>query len=98
MYGSKNIVEVKISFDTEKEDIDDLKRLIIALQDLVNKREKANSLGNPLATSSIIKPSQIRVETQVQQASAGGQTTGGGRVIPYEDMSGVLSKIVSGKY
>lgn len=96
-------MEVKISFDTEKENVDDLKRLVGALQDLISKREKSTSLGNPLATSSVTKPSQIRVESSPQpqqqtvQAPAGGQTSGGGRVIPYEDMSGVLSKIVSGK-
>ena len=32
-------MEVKISFDTEKESIQDLKGLISALQDLINKRE-----------------------------------------------------------
>ncbi|MBI2148579.1 hypothetical protein HYU23_02775 [Candidatus Woesearchaeota archaeon] len=95
-------MEVKIAFDTEKESIEDLKRLIVALQDLINKREKANSLGNPIATSNLTKPSQVKVEQkEVEkpvQAPATGQTSGGGRVIPYEDMSDLLSKIVSGKH
>lgn len=95
-------MEVKIAFDTEKESVEDLKRLVIALQDLISKREKGNSLGNPLATSNITRPSQVKVESsqsqqQTVQVPASGQTTGGGRVIPYEDMSDVLSKIVSGR-
>lgn len=95
-------MEVKISFDTEKESVEDLKRLVVALQDLITKREKAASLGNPLTSSLVTKPSQVKLETSQSQqqqvhAPAGGQTSGGGRVIPYEDMSGVLSKIVSGK-
>ena len=80
-------MEVKISFDTEKESVDDLKRLIAALQDLISKREKGNSLGNPLANSNVTRPSQIRVEQPVQaqpaQVQTSGQTSGGGRIIPY---------------
>ena len=95
-------MEVKISFDTEKESVEDLKRLVMALQDLISKREKGNSLGNPLATSNVTRPSQVKVEAPVQtqpqvKVPASGQTSGGGRVIPYEDMSDVLSKIVSGR-
>ncbi len=93
-------MEVKISFNTEKENVDDLKRLVLALQDLIQKREKVSSLGNPLAASNITRPSQIRVESTQQpqtQVPAGGQTNGGGRVVPYEDMSNLLSKLASGR-
>ena len=96
-------MEVKISFDTEKENVDDLKRLIAALQDLIARREKSSSLGNPLSATNVTRPAQVKVEASQpaqqtkQQAPAGGTTSGGGRVIPYEDMSNVLSKIVSGK-
>ena len=94
-------MEVKISFDTEKESVDDLKRLVAALQDLITKREKSGSLGNPLASSNITKPSQVRIEPSAQptqtQVPSGGQTAGGGRVMPYEDMSSLLSKIASGR-
>lgn len=95
-------MEVKISFDTEKESIDDLKRLVITLQDLIEKKEKSSSLANPLASQSVKIPSQIKIEKiEVQQTTqpvqAGGQTAGGGKIIPYEDMSGTLSKIISGK-
>jgi len=94
-------MEVKISFDTEKENVDDLKRLVAALQDLIQKREKVFSLENPLVASTVTKPSQIRVEPTQQpqqtQIPAGGQTSGGGRVIPYEDTSSLLSKLASGR-
>ena len=93
-------MEVKISFDTEKESVDDLKRLIGALQDLIAKREKAGSLGNPLANSNITRPSQVNVQSsQPQQVHvpASGQTAGGGRVVPFEDTSDLLSKLASGR-
>ena len=93
-------MDVKISFDTEKESLDDLRRLVAALQDLISKREKSASLGNPLSTSNVTRPSQIQVQQSTQpqqQASANGQTSGGGRVIPYEDMSNILSKLASGR-
>ncbi len=94
-------MEVKICFDTEREDINDLKRLVVALQDLISRREKASSLGNPLASSTITKPSQIKIESQqpkeekkLDQATYSGHC----RIVPYEDMSGEVSKIFSGKY
>jgi len=92
-------MEVKIGFDTEKESIDDLKKLIAALQDLVDKREKSTSLGNPLGSSSMSNPYQMRTQTpQPQQTHvpANGQTSGGGRVVPYEDTSHLLSKLATG--
>ncbi len=90
------VMEVKISFDTEKESVDDIKRLIGALQDLVSKREKGNTLGNPLTTVVVTKPSQINVQQSTQPVRPGNQTSGGGRVVPYTDMSDILSKLASG--
>ena len=92
-------MEVKISFDTEKEKVDDLKRLVMALQDLISKREKSSSLGNPMTTANVTKPSQMNVpqEQVVEKKTTAENYTGTGRIIPYEDMSGVLSKIVSGR-
>lgn len=94
-------MQIKISFDTETESIEEIKRLVVSLQDLVAKREKSSSLGNPLSAQSIVKPSQVKVEVSqpqvTPQSPVGGRTSGGGRVIPYEDMSETLSKIVSGR-
>ena len=90
-------MEVKITFDTEKESIEDLQRLIAALQDLVTKKEKAATLGNPLATNTITKPSQVKGEQAQQQTPTSGQTAGGGRVIPYQDISHLMEKVLSGR-
>lgn len=93
-------MEVKISFDTEKESVDDLKRLVAALQDLISKREKFPSLGNTLAAPNISKPmmqkQEIR-ESQQVQAPAGDKTSGGGKLIPFQEMGDMMSKIYSGK-
>ncbi|GEM_PF-1659484 len=93
-------MEVKISFDTEKESVDDLKKLVGALQDLIAKREKSAHLGNPFSAS-VTSPTQIRTEPapavqQTLKPAPTGQTSGGGRVVPYEDMSKMLSKLASG--
>ena len=89
-------MEVKITFDTEKESVEDLHRLIGALQDLVAKKEKAVALGNPMATNTITRPAQVHVQ-QTQHVPASGQTAGGGRVIPYQDISNLMEKVLSGK-
>lgn len=92
-------MEVKIAFDTEKESVDDLKRLVMALQDLISKREKSSSLSNPLTTANVARPSQMNVpQAKVEEKKTTPENySGTGRIIPYEDMSGVLSKIVSGR-
>ena len=92
-------MEIRICFDTEKESVDDLKRLVASIQDLINKREKSSSLGNPLSASNIKTPSQVKIEQKLQQNTNPDPSkyTGHGRIIPYEDMSGTLSSIFSGK-
>ena len=97
-------MEVKISFDTEKESMEDLRRLIAALEDLIAKRERAVALGNPLASMSVTRPAQVKMEQQVQQQTpqqqappSGGKTAGGGRVIEYQDLSSLMVKVFSGK-
>ena len=60
-------MDVKISFNTEKESIDDLKKLISALQDLVNKREKA-SVNNIYTNNSKPQPVQMPKIENVQQS------------------------------
>jgi len=93
-------MEVKISFDTEKENVEDIKKLVAALQDLISKREKASNSENSITSSTITKSSPIKMEstaTQQTQPVKSGQTSSGGRVIPYEDMSSTMSKLFAGK-
>ncbi len=90
-------MEVRISFDTEKESVEDLKRLIVALQDLITRKEKAISLGNPMATSNITRPAQVKVEPiKAEEKKVTPENyTGSGKIIPFEDLSGTVSKIFS---
>lgn len=96
-------MEVRITFDTEKESIDELKRLISSLQDLIKKRERAINLKNPLASASVKMPSEFKEEkkqenTSINQFSQDTRTSGGGRIVPYdENISDSLAKILSGK-
>ena len=75
--------------------MDDLKRLVNALQDLISKREKSSSLGNPLGTVNITKPSQVKVQNTEERKTTPQNYTGSGRIVPYEDLSGTVSKIFS---
>ena len=98
-------MEVKIGFDTEKESVEDLKRLVQALQDLISKREKGNSLGNPLATQKPITmqapPKQTAVpnvaQTNPQPATDNKNYSGHGRLIEFADMSATMTDIFSGR-
>ena len=91
-------MQVNIKFDTEKESVDDLKRLVASLQDLINQREKAPSSAPVHANKPqafVSQPAQ-----QVQQANASKQThtTGGGRIMEYDPAVGdLLSKFASGR-
>lgn len=80
------IVQVNLSFDTEKENVENLKKLITALQELVRTRE---GTGNSL--SSTTQPSSQPKQTVPDR------TSGGCRVIPFEDMSQKMSELFSGR-
>ena len=59
-------------------------------------------MGNPLASSNVTRPTVAPVQQQVQAQPTqpvrpGSQTSGGGRVVPYQDMSDILSKIAGGR-
>ena len=91
-------MEVKISFDTEKESLEDLKKLVDALQDLITKREKNPNLTNTVInTTSQQRTDNIKQNNPAQQAISNSQTGGGGKLIPYEDMTDTMSKIFSGR-
>ena len=75
-------MQVKISFDTENESLDNLKKLVEALQKLIVHRE-----GEPISQ-----------ETKKEEPKKVASRTGGGcRVIPYEDMSGKMAELLSGR-
>ena len=94
-------MQVNLSFDTENEKLDNLKKLVDALNQLISNREgrpvqQAPSMSTAAASG---MPAQIQVQAApVQQRPQGEQKTNGGcRVIPYEDMSNKMSGIFSGR-
>ncbi len=70
-------MEVNIKFDTEKEELGNLKKLVEALQQLIDHREGKE-------TVEVNKPAKEK-------------TSGGCRVIPYEDMSEKMTQLLSGR-
>lgn len=97
-------MQVQIAFDTEKESLEDLKKLAMAIQDLISEREKQLGVMPP-ATSHELRATSQQLQAnsyqpqQFQQPQKPvpkeGKTAGGGRVIPYEDLSGMMDKIFS---
>ena len=90
MYGYLKM-QVHLSFDTEMERLENLKKLVEALEQLIAHREGRNP---PQGVR------QVQVSTIVasqEQKQVPDKTAGGCRVIPYEDMSGKLSLLFSGR-
>ncbi len=82
-------MQVNLSFDTENEKVDNLKKLVEALEQLIASREGRT-----------YQPGQKQVQTAtvtVEQKPVPDKTSGGCRVIPYEDMSGKMSSLFSGR-
>ncbi len=97
-------MQVQISFDTEKESLEDLKKLAMAIQDLVAEREKQCGMApsQPQANNQQLQTHNCQPQ-QCQQPQKpipkDGKTAGGGRVVPYdESMSNMMSGLLySGK-
>ena len=80
-------MQVNLNFDTEKEDVSNLKKLVEALQQLIASREGVQFQASPV----------VAVQSSQPQKAPTSQTSGGCRVIPYEDMSGKMTNIFSGR-
>jgi len=86
-------MQVYIKFDTEAESIEEIQKVINSLQDIVNKK-KANGNSTNIKQTNIQQQTR-NVSLQSNAVQNNGKTSGGGKIIPYEDMSGVLAKIWS---
>lgn len=91
-------MQVQLCFDTEKESLDDLKKLAMAIQDMIAERER--QLG--MAPSQPVQQQAYQPQ-QFQQAPKpvpkDGKTAGGGRIVPYDEkVSDMMSSLLySGK-
>ena len=93
-------MQVQIAFDTEKESLDDLKKLAMAIQDMISEREKQLGMAPSQQLTTGNQPQANSYQPQQYQqapkpAPKEGKTAGGGRVVPYDEkvsdmMSGLL--------
>ena len=117
-------MQIQVSFDTDKEEIADLKKLCAVLQTIIYRREGKLPLPPealneavyqpipfaPVQESNLHAPSiqgqfeavnppsyEQPVQAKKTEQSKEGRTAGGGRIIPFEDMTDMMSKIYSGK-
>lgn len=116
-------MQIQVSFDTEKEDVADLKKLCAVLQTVIFRREgrlplesehikEATYSPTQFAPSSelasltpsshhqfqaVSPPSLEQAQPKKQESPKDEKTAGGGRVIPFEDITKMMSNIYSGK-
>lgn len=96
-------MQVQISFDSEKESLDDLKKLAMAIQDMISEREKQCGIVSQPQTTNQQPQANSYQPQQFQQApkpvAKEGKTAGGGRVVPYDDnISNMMASLLySGK-
>lgn len=83
-------MQVNLSFDTESEKVDNLKKLVEALEQLIAHREGRSYQPGQ-------KTAQVATVAPAEQKAAPDKTAGGCRVIPYEDMSGKMASLFSGR-
>lgn len=80
-------MQVSLRFDTETESIENLTKLVDALQKLI-----AHRTGKPIPNNS-----QNTSQPKEAPKKVTSRTGGGCRVIPYEDMSEKMTSLLSGK-
>ena len=93
-------MQVNIKFDTEKERLENLKKLVDALQQLINYREGKNPsvVKEKIDTPQIVEDYQIqKEENTITELKETQKTEGGCRVVPFENMDSTMSQIFSGR-
>lgn len=92
-------MEVQLKFHTEKEDLNELKKLQTWLNDLISKRENAVNTRIEQQKTEAVKPAFTPASTSVQQPAQQPKKqeySGHGRMIEFEDLSEAMSKVYSG--
>ncbi|MFH1066149.1 MAG: hypothetical protein V1734_06590 [Nanoarchaeota archaeon] len=96
-------MQVQLSFDSEKESLDDLKKLAMAIQDMISEREKqCGIVSQPQAAGNQQQANSYQPQQYPQTPKPvpkDGKTSGGGRVIPYDEkISDMMTSLLySGK-
>ncbi len=79
---------VQIKFDSEAESVEEIQKVIDSLKDIVEKKKTDGTKHQSSSQSQNLNNGTAHTNSR-------GQTSGGGKIIPYEDMSGVLAGIWS---
>lgn len=94
-------MQVSIKFDTEKESVEELQKLVASLQDLIERKQKVQiPQSSPTPQPTQPQPVQAQsTQTQpAQSAPASGRTSGGAQIVDYDpEMEKRFSNIFSGK-
>jgi hypothetical protein len=94
-------MNIQLNFDTDNDSLDDLKKVCAILQEVINRREKKIPLNEvDLCNVKYNEPKQevqSKEQSSKPQQSSKPKTSGGCRVIPYEDMSDMMAKIYGKK-
>lgn len=82
-------MQVNLSFDTEKDSVDEFKKLLNYIEQIIADKEGV--------TVQQKAPEQRPVSSPAPQKPAPAKTSGGCRVVPYQDLSNELFSLCSKK-
>ena len=95
-------MEVMLKINTEKEDLNELKRLQTWICELISKREQnmATRIEQQKKEEELKSQQAAQIASQPKHYQAPAppkkEYSGSGRIIDYEDMSDMMSKVFSG--
>jgi hypothetical protein len=89
-------MEVQFKINTDKEDLNELKKLQTWLADIIVKRETAVSTKIEQQKQEALQPKPVAAPVSQPAAPPKKEYSGHGRIVEYDDMSDAMSKIYSG--
>lgn len=93
-------MNIKLSFDTEKDNLDDLKKVCAILQEIIRRRENKMPLSeiNLCNVKYKEEPKVIQQDKkQVFEQSKNTKIHNNYRFVPYEDISDTMNNVFKGK-
>jgi len=92
-------MKIQLNFDTEKDNLDDIKKVCAILQEVIRRRENKMPISEiDLCNVKYKEENKIQPEKKpVSEQPKNTKTCGGCRFVPYEDLTETMNSIFKGK-